>query len=318
MLVARRQAAGPAFDGAFAGAAALFVASQLLLFLVGLVSAPVHEVVFQSQLHQHVGGLPRFRGWAGAPTGLGTWALVALGLSRRLEPRWLRGAVMLTALGLAAASLSIATLAIPVLLALVALRGRRARWTAAGLSIAVLLVLYVRPLALTNGDRAPASWPVHPQYHRDGLGSRYMPVHAVGALGLKVHFHFTAYALLAGRGLRCLAEHPLAGVGPQRFDDRCRVMTMSTYGHWTSARMAHNQYIGWMAQTGSIGLFAVALAIHLFRRQLGWRPRDRWAMGVTAALLIAGFTWELVLSYPAAGFIALQLHRRNDPGPGPI
>jgi hypothetical protein len=225
----------------------------------------------------------------------------------------LRRAARALAVFIAMASASIATLALPSVLCAGAIRGPRARWWATvGVAIAALVPLYVHVITIRCGAREFALSSLHPSYEQEGLGRRFMPLHDVQTAGVSTRFHLTAYAALAVRAVTCFAEHPLTGVGPKMFEDRCPVVTMNTYGEWADRRGPHNQIAALVSELGLVGVCLVVAAAWLRACRMTWRPFDPWSAAALVGIVVCSFAGEALVSLRTVGFFAVHLRRRRE------
>jgi O-antigen ligase len=85
---------------------------------------------------------------------------------------------------------------------------------------------------------------------------------------------------------------------------------MNTYGFWSTSRDPHNQYFGWLAELGLLGLAAVLGPVVLMTRRCRLQRRERWQRGVVLAIAFGGMLGPMVLALPCAAFFALQLRSR--------
>jgi hypothetical protein len=306
-LLARAHA-GPALRAALARAGLVVLALLGLALVLGLVSPPIGALVFARSPHQHVGMLPRFAAFTDLPATTGLWALVALGAARWSSDVALRRGATVAGGLVALATLSSATLAVPALLASGLVRHARLRATLVLAACALAAAaLFTHPLVLRVGERELALSALHDHYDVDGLGPRHHPVHTSTLGPLSLEWHATAYALLARRAVTCALEHPLLGVGPDRFAERCRVTTMSTYGVWSDARAPHDQLGAWLAELGLVGalVLALSLAVLVRRSPPSTWPLDGWQQGVLAAIAVASLGGEIVETIPVLVFLAV-------------
>lgn len=306
LLTVARESAKKALPwAALALIAANFVFAGVSPFL------PPGSGAFEIAHHAYVGGVPRFRGFANSPSPAGVWALVSIALAEDLSDRRLRWLTRTFGLLEASATLSLPLLSVPALLAgLVPHRAAR-RILLLGAAVGAGTVLYFQPVALTIGGRAVYVAPPDPNYLNGGLGPKYMPELEFGGARLSVRGHATAYGKLALRGVTCFLEHPLAGVGPGRFHESCRVMAMNTFGEWTDQRDAHNQLGGTLAELGCLGVaFLIATWLTLRQRYVfGWRTR--WQRAVWFALLVCTLGAEDLLTLPVLALVAVRLASRG-------
>ncbi len=238
----------------FARVAAVMVAAHLLLFFAGLLAPSAFGCALEWGLHQHLGGMPRFAGVPGCAFSCGVLMLACAALVRWEPVTWLRWAAWGCALALALASLSFATLVVPIAIAWGSIRRARWRWALTGvLVLGGLAVLWIKPLSVSGPWGETEISALHPGYHTRGMGPRHMPRHTLELGGLAAEFHFTAYAYLARRSLRCFAENWAIGAGGRNHPVACPVWTMNTYGSWTNHRIAHNEYLKQLAEHGLLG-----------------------------------------------------------------
>jgi hypothetical protein len=292
--------------------ALVLVAVQAGLLVTGMASGRVGSNVFEAAIdpHMHAGHVPRFRGFMAQPMACGSATLLVTGLLAGLRHRAVRTLATVAGLSVVIATVSFATLLVPVVAAF-ALPGRRAVRIVAVAFVGALAIagLWMNPLRVQIAghvifDRAPMA-----AYARDDLGPRHMPIHTIAAPAVRIDFHFTAYALLAARSLSCLREHPL-GVGGRNFVRACPVMAMNTLGQWASNRSPHNEYAALLAEGGvPTTLATIALALALVG---GFRPRVdsrfRWAFVV--AQLLAGFGGASLYQFAFAALLATALRAR--------
>jgi hypothetical protein len=286
-------------------------------FAIAVVSPlfPGHLGVLELVQHEYARGLPRFRGLAHSPAPAGVWAIASIGLTETLPQKRLR--VLGRALGLleGCASLSLALLAVPSLLA--TLLPYRSLRCCLGLcaALAAAFILYFQPLQLTLGSHRFELSRLHAGYSTDGLGPQYMPVTTLALHGVALSGHSTAYGKLAARGLSCFAEHPLTGVGPGRFGEACPVMAMNTFGEWSDRRDSHNQLGGPLAELGLLGMGLLCGAGLTFCSGYTLKRLTPWQRGVWVALLVCAFGSEDLLTLPVLALLATQLEPRLVPSP---
>lgn len=306
-LLARAHA-GPALRTALSQAALVVLALLATALVLGLVAPPIGALVFARSPHQHLGTLPRFAAFTDLPATTGLWALVALGAARWSSDVRLRRGATVASVVVAIASLSSATLAVPAVLASGLVRHARLRailvLAACALAAAAL---FTHPLVVRVGERELALSALHEHYADGGLGPRHHPVHTSTLGPVSLDWHATAYALLLRRAVTCALEHPLLGVGPDRFAERCRVTTMSTYGVWSDTREPHDQLGAWLAELGLVGIALLTLALVLLVRRAppsSW-PLDRWQHGVLVAIAVASLGGEIVETIPVLVLLAV-------------
>ncbi|MBN8615185.1 MAG: hypothetical protein J0L92_31605 [Deltaproteobacteria bacterium] len=299
-------AGSPAREGV-SRAATVFLCASIVAFVLGLVVPSVHALVVVEGAHQHVGRLDRFAALTGLPATTGLWALLAMGAARAHGDARVRTASTVAGLFVATVSLSVATLAVPVVVAGGLVSHARARLAVMLVAAAVAIAaLWMHPLALRVGEHTIASSSLHEGWHHEALGARHHPVHETALGPVTITWHATAYALLAERAIDCFFEHPVLGVGPARFAERCPVTTMNTYGEWSAARRAHHQLGAWIAELGLVGVALLGLASWLVRpRRASLDALDGWQCGVLGALAIGLFTGELLETIPVLGWLAL-------------
>lgn len=320
------------------------IAANLLLFLLAFASSALAPWVLEQVANQTSGTLPRFVGLAPSPFGQGATLLVWVALLRHPGiPLRLRQAATVSGLALSLATISFASLVVPIAVTwrFVSRRRLRAALVLAQL-VGALIILYVHPLSLRIGDRRLELQQVHSGYSAEGLGARHMPIQRLELLpGTEIEFHPTAYFYLAKRALSCATEHPLLGVGGRNFSRSCPVTTMSTIGRWSKGRVAHNEWTGVLAEHGLLGSLATAWLLGLLVARLRSRARsgdpsqglpgaapvannthnaandtnvyltdefDRpWRAGLMLAYLAAGFAGELCFQFPFAALLAMEL-----------
>ena len=239
---------------------------------------PAHFSAFERVQHEYTAGLPRFRGLANTPAPAGVWALASIGLAEASPQPRLRWLARSLGLLEACATLSIALLAVPALLAAL-LPQRGLRWPLVGCAaFLAAAVLYFQPVELTVGGRTVALSRELPEYWSGGFGPKYMPQRTIALPGMAVRGHTTAYGKLALRGLSCFAQRPLLGVGPGGFHGvLAEVMAMNTFGEWTDQRDSHNQLGGLLSELGVVGVVFLILAWLAWRRGLQVRCHDQLA-----------------------------------------
>jgi hypothetical protein len=289
----------------------VFLAVQGAFWLGGLSRLAMTGVsnwpFVPAELHQHTGWLPRFYGLGVNPFYAAVTALAALGLAAlgsrtsqssaaSIVPRWAPP----LALALCAATLSFATLLLPLLAgARLRSRGLQVAFASVVLSGA-LAILYLHPLQLEVGGHALRLGELHPRYGQAGLGPLHMPVQTYELGALELTAHPTAYALLAARALSCFGEAPLLGVGAGNFATRCKGWQMGTYGDWTDSLPAHNQYLGMLAEQGALGCLAWAVLAWLVARRLRLRRDEGWLI---ALYLLAGLACPVLYVVPFAALL---------------
>ncbi|HET7541981.1 MAG TPA: hypothetical protein VFK05_19045 [Polyangiaceae bacterium] len=303
-----------ALGGARARSALGWAAMALLIGnLILALSSPLlggHFSAFEQVQHEYTAGLPRFRGLANTPAPAGVWALVSIGLLEafpRSKLRWVSRALGLVE---ACATLSIALLAVPALLAAL-LPKRWLRWPCVACAVVFAAgVLYFQPLGVSVAGHALVNSRELPQYWSGGLGPEFMPQVTFGAAGLSVTGHVTAYGKLALRGLTCFTEHALVGVGPGRFREECRVMAMNTFGEWTDQRDSHNQLGGLLSELGLAGVGLLASAWVVGRRGYRFEVLNTWQRAVWVGLFVCSLGSEALLTLPVLALLASQLAPR--------
>jgi hypothetical protein len=217
----------------------------------------------------------------------------------------------------ACATLSIALLAVPALLAAL-LPQRGLRWPLVGCAaFLAAAVLYFQPVELTVGGRTVALSRELPEYWSGGFGPKYMPQRTIALPVMAVRGHTTAYGKLALRGLSCFAQHPLLGVGPGGFRESCRVMAMNTFGEWTDQRDSHNQLGGLLSELGLVGVALLVLAWLAWRRGYRFDAMTSWQRAIWIGLLVCGLGSEDLLTLPVLALLASQLAPRAPPGSTP-
>ncbi len=294
---------------ALASAALALLVGNLILALASRWLPPTWNA-FEIVQHEYVASTPRFRGLANTPAPAGVWALASIGLAEWLPRKNLRFAARVLGLIEAAATLSIALLALPALLVAL-LPQRRLRWCCGlAAALAAAFVLYFQPLELVVGSRHVALSRELSSYATDGLGPRFMPERTIALPGIALRGHPTAYGKLALRGLTCFAEHPLVGVGPGRFRQACPVMAMNTFGEWTDQRDSHNQLGGPLAELGLVGIGFLVSAWLVFRRDFTLKALTPWDRAVWVGLLVCAFGSEDLFTLPVLALLATQLERR--------
>ena len=296
--------------------------AALALLLLGVLSALVTPLVpgwsaFEIGPHERVQAIPRFRGLSSTPAPAGVWALSALGLSGGLPDGRTKKVLLVLSLLTALFTFSIATLALPAVLAFAALKHSRLRTVVTGaLGLGAAFVLYFHTLELVAGSRQVTISHVHPAYEDEGLGARYLPIQDVGSKSLHVRGHETAYGSLARRGLTCFLEHPLTGVGPGRFIDRCPVMTMNTFGEWTDRRSPHNQMGAILSELGVVGLVLLVAALAVLSRRVRVVPGDRWANAALVGVAVCSLGSETLFTLPVLGVLASRVTLKEASGRG--
>jgi hypothetical protein len=277
---------------------------HLALFALGLAWTPATPVFFDTTLHQYLESLPRFTGLGAGPFGTGAMLLASAGLARHLGGAKTRAAITAVAFALVVATLSFATLVLPLaLLAAVPIPRWPKRAAMLLAAAAAIAVLWWQPLQIECGGFERRLGAPHPGYFTDGNGPLYMPIGAVGTDSCHVTFRPNLYRLLSARSVRCFLEHPLVGVGGRNHPESCPVKTMNTLGGWSTGRLAHNQYGAWFAEGGALGVFCLAA--------LGWALilRHRWSLGeplacgLLIAYLTAAFAGEILLQLPFAAWV---------------
>lgn len=311
--VAVRRSGRPLAE-AMAGAAAILVGSNLLLFGAGVV-LPAHPA-FQIAAHQNLRLLPRFYGTGGNPFYGGILMIACIGLVQACPARRIRVASTWIAVALATATLSMVTLAIPALLVWRATRDRR--WRAAATIGTVLLaaaLLYVHPLRATIFGHSIELGDLHPHYFQQALGPAYMPIQHWGGASWGFEFHGTAYFYLARTALRCFAEHPL-GVGAGNFPTTCPVTSMSTYGGWSHANAVHNDYLEQLVEGGVAGFLPMVLLAGLMVKRYRPAGESRWVSGAVVTYIVCGIASAVCFRLPFLALLATQV-TSTTPGGAP-
>ena len=294
-------------------ASAAVLGANAALLAVGAAFPSAAARVFESVAeHQLVGSLPRFRGGCNTAGTCGFQLLLATLLVRGITPpTWRRVATLLGIL-MVASTFSFATLCLPLVAGAVLLRRRATRWGAQALVLgAALLALWSYPLELriagwTALARSPAA-----DWSRDGLGPRFMPVHRIAIGDTVIAFRATGYFALTKRGVTCMAEHPLAGVGGRGFERECPVMTMGTVGAWTDRRPAHSEYAGQLAEYGLLGVVATLGVVWAMTTRYRYCVDDPWARGLFVTCLAAAFAGAIWYQLPIAAFVGAWLCRQR-------
>lgn len=305
-LLARRSSG---VRSALAWVALGLIVAQTVLLVGGLTSARFGRLVFEQARVGHIqlGALPRFRGLMLHPMACGSATLLLAGLVAGLPQKRLRLAAIAAALAVTAATLSFATLLVPLAVALVLPVRRALRATVAVLvATGAIATLWITPLRLDIAGRTVLSRPLPASYHLRDLGPKYMPVYTVGSGAWKAEFFWTGYALLAARSLTCAAEHPL-GVGARNFEHRCPVMAMNTLGVWADHRSAHNSYGALLAEGGVLTTVATALMVLLLARLFGRRANSRIECAIIVVHLFAGFAGASPYQFPFAALVAISI-----------
>lgn len=310
VLFVAANAARPHLERAMAAAALVSVAANAALCLAGL---PLSGLLassgwpYQVDSHQHLAGLPRFYGLGVTPFGLGVTMYACMGLLEGWPSARGRALGRAAAVVMTLASLSFATLLLPVL---VIARIHRAwlRRTALALSlVAALGVLYVHPLELRVGGHTLTLGTLHPRYGSHGRGPTYMPVRELRCGAVVLTFHGTGYWYLMRNALACSAGHRLLGVGGGNAQQACKTLIMNTYGKWYLEGRPHNEYLGLLAELGLAGaLAALGVAAALGRRGaiIAARP---WPRASLAALLGCAFAGRVIATIPFVLLMATSM-----------
>jgi hypothetical protein len=306
-LAARDQRTGKFLAWAALG----LIAMQVALLLSGLGSEQVGAIVFEhAERHTHSGALPRFRGLAVHPMACGSSTLLLAGLLVWLPHRALRWVAIAAVVTVVMATLSFATLVLPLAAALMLPLRRSLRVAIAVLlGVAAVLALWTNPLRAEVAGGAVLERAPVPGYFQQDLGPRQLPIHTLTLPGLRLQYHLTGYAMLAARSVSCLREHPL-GVGARNFVHSCPVLTMNTVGAWASKRSAHSAYGALIAEGGllaSIATIGLALLVSLRFRT---RPAAELGFAVLLAYLLAGVGGASPYQFTFAALVATTLRAR--------
>lgn len=298
-------------------AALVLVGFDVSLLVLGVLIPSIRVTAFEIGHHQVLGALPRFQGLAGTPSAAGLWALVALGLIQLapLPPRLRAGGHALAAL-VVVASLSLATVALPIVLATVAARSQRLRRgiAIAGASFA-LAFLHTQPLGARVGSSTFTFSRPLPAWAEDDLGPKYMPIQQLRAPGFEATWIWTVYHYTTVRAFSCCSEHWAFGVGADRFEHGCPLVTMNTYGRWGTTRSPHNEYGGWLAERGLVGIVAIAAALVLGRRRFRLRSDvGPWLPAVLLGVATVALGGTALETLPAMGLLTATLKRRSRAG----
>ncbi len=304
----------PGMRAVLAWGAALLIALHGVLFISAWCFGELFRLVFEAGTHQYLGGLPRFRGIVGGPFACGAMMLACAGLVRALPDRRFAAPLMGVALFLCAASLSFATMALPVMLLWLVVRQRS--WRIAGyavLAVVAISILYAKPVALRCGGNSLPLFEPHENYHLDELGPRYAPQTTLTISRCQIDVIPSGYVVLAGASLRCFRDNWLIGVGGRNHPYSCPATAMTALGQWTTGRIAHNEYTGLLAEYGLLGLAGTLFFVWV----VWWRYRkhslDNWTRGIVGAYLLAGFAGEIWFQFP---FVALIASHVGNPGSG--
>jgi hypothetical protein len=309
----------------FAGAGGLTILVNALVLIAALVGPEQMKAwAFVQGQHQYLGGLPRFVGLASHPVTQGMQLVLASALVASapcpFSRRVLRGgwtAIPWLGLVLAAATLSVATLCLPLVLAVLLLRPTTrpgARWMR-GAAWAVLaavpaLVLHFHALSVSWGQHTLALGQLHPSYSEAGLGDRFMPLHHFAAGPWVLAGHWTAYASVLVDAFACFVHHPLTGVGPGQFAAECPLrMTMGSYGEWGAGGSGYGQLNVLLAERGLVGLTFLSIAAWMVlraRRGAGKPLFDnRWPLAAAFVVAVSCLEAPELDTLPVAGFLAL-------------
>jgi hypothetical protein len=291
----------------FAWGGVVFLAAHLLLYFVASAAPSLFGWAFEIGVHQHLGQSRRFIGWVGNPAALGTWAFLAASLASRCHVKWIAILGPVAGVVISAFTLSIATLAIPAFLMIAFIRSVAWRLASAGACLLMaIMVLYMQPLTLDVGETHFELSKVHSKYDHNQNGPRFMPIKSMRLGNATFRFHVTVYGYQAAAGIKCFMEHPVLGVGLERFARSCSATTMNTYGSWSSHRRAHNQFVQWTSEMGALGLLLTFAAMAFARQRLPWNALGRWQWSAFAALVVASFGGEMLATIPVWGWLAFQ------------
>jgi len=297
--------------------------------------------LFDTERHEALGLLPRFAGLPGEPFATGwlmlSCAMCVAWIERRSASLWLTVA----ALAVCLATLSFASLLVPVVLVLRFVPNRWGKLSAVALTLLAVTVLYVHPVAFQRGGQRID---LLPAYQGPPEVSDVVALHETQLPFWTLVWQRTVYLQLLPASLDCFAGSPIAGVGGRNHAVSCRAPTVNTLGEWAPGRVAHSEYTGLLAEHGLLGLAAAALLAFLLARLWSprqsasagplagvWSPRQSaWTGPLLVAYLLAGLAGEVWFQFPMAAAIGLATSaagglkaRRNSawggtPGPADV
>jgi len=245
------------------------------------------------------------------PIGCGSASLLLIGFVGGLQNRIRERLVIALGVVVVMATLSFASLVVPVAAASLLPIRRGARcMTFIAVSAISLGILWVNPLHVefagrTLYDRSPES-----AYFEDGLGPRFMPGHSVVASGMRFDFYFTGYAALAARSVSCAIEHPL-GVGGRDFILACPAWVMNTYGGWGQQHSAHNDYGALLSEGGLLTTIATLMFVAWLASSSTFRRDGGLAAAILASYLVVANGGASLYQYPFAAVLAVAIECRR-------
>lgn len=296
------------------GAAAI-IAVWALVWLAAFASPAVRQIAYELGEHQHIGGLGRFSGLSLSPTSSGELLLAAVAMIQTLPGRRLRIGLTVVGLALAALSLSVVTLAVPLAVILAVVRHRTARRVlATGWVAAALLVMYVHPVEVVVAGRQIHRGELHPSWQSSGLGPIHTPLKTLAVGDWSFTGHQSHYWQCVRGNLSCWADHPVTGVGGMNFRNTCPVTTMDSYGTWLEGRRPHNQYLALASEHGLLGLIAGLFVVLAFVRRTRLIAATPLATGLLWAYLFCGMQGDVWLQFCTAAWLGSSLKlRRPEP-----
>ena len=291
----------------FCGWAAVWVLAQL--------SPAVRQWAYELGDHQHIGDLGRFSGLSSSPTSSGEMLLAAVAMIQALPGRPVRMGLTIAGLAMAALSLSVATLAVPLALIVAYVPWRRTRrLLAVGWVAASLLVMYVHPIQIVAAGHQVHKGALHPSWSASGLGPVHTPLKTVKLGDWSVTGHASQYWQCVSGNLSCFAAHPVAGVGGMNFRSSCPVTTMDSYGTWLAGRRPHNQYLALASEHGVFGVVAGMLLVWAFLRRTRFALGSPLEAGILWAYVLCGMQGDVWLQFCAAAWLGTSLELK-DPDP---
>lgn len=264
--------------------------------------------------HSLVDGWPRLRAWLAHPMACGMTGLHALALSQLSVSSKERIIGYMLGIPVVLATLSFATLVLPIfLLPVMVPRLIRAPLAAVVASFA-LTMLWFHPLTIEFRGTPLISREAPEMWSKLDRGAEHMPIVNPTIGSFVVTGFGTGYWYLSKNSLNCFARNLLRGTGTGLIPRDCPVLVMGTHGGWSSYSQGHNAWTSAIAEHGFVGVAgSLALILALFANTR-WRggPREFWAL---FAFGLLGFGGASPLAIPVALIVANALEPLQRPIP---
>jgi hypothetical protein len=263
--------------------------------------------------HSLVDGWPRLRAWLAHPMACGMTGLHALALSQLSVTPKERVLGFVLGIPVVLATLSFATLVLPLFLFPVLVPTRIRMSLAVVVVFCALTMLWFHPLAVEFRGAPLISREAPEVWSKNDLGTEHMPMVNPTLGPFDVTGFGTGYWYLSKNSLACFTRNFLQGTGTGLIPRDCPVLVMGTHGHWSSYSQGHNAWTSALAEHGFVGVVgSLVLVVALFM-STRWRggPREFWAL---FAFGLLGFGGASPLAIP----VALVIDSALDPLQRPI